>query len=75
MLPSASLLPSAKCQKYFSNFLLIADFFLSLLLLGFFKIDSDFKLSCSYYLCNIFHMNCYQGLLMYFILSCVLSEL
>jgi hypothetical protein len=35
MLPSASLLPYAKCYKSFSNFLLIADSFLSLLLLGF----------------------------------------
>jgi hypothetical protein len=60
---------TAKCHKSFSNFLLIVDFFLSLLLLGFFKIDSDFVLSCSCYLCNNFHMNC----LMYFILSCVLS--
>ena len=48
-LSSASLLPSAKCHKYFSNFLLIVDFFMSLLLLGFFKIDFD----------NNFHMNCY----------------
>jgi hypothetical protein len=68
---SASLLPSAKCHKSFSNFLLIVDFFLFLLLSGFFKFDSDFGLSCSCYLCNSFHMNCYHGLLMYFILSCV----
>ena len=74
-LPPASLLLSAKCHKSFSNFLLIADFFLSLLLLGFFKIDYYFGLSCSCYLCNIFHMNYYQGLLMYFILSCVLPDL
>jgi hypothetical protein len=46
MLPSTSLLPSTKCHKLFSNFLLIADYFLSLLLLGFFKIDSNFILSC-----------------------------
>jgi hypothetical protein len=65
MLPSASLFPSAKYHKSISNFFLIADFFLSLLILGFFKIDSD----------NNFHMNCYQGLLMYFILSCVLFDL
>jgi hypothetical protein len=38
MLPSASLFPFAKCYKYFSNFLLIVDFFLSLLILGFFFI-------------------------------------
>jgi hypothetical protein len=66
MLPSASLFPSAKYYKSFSNFLLIADFFLSLLLLSLFRIDSDFGLSC-----NSFHMIC----LMYFILSCVLSDL
>ena len=72
MLPSASLLPSAKCHKSFSNFFSIANFFLPLLLLGFFKFDYDFGLSCNCYLCNSFHMNCYQGLLMYFILSCVL---
>ena len=70
-LPSASLLPFAKCHKSFSNFLLSVDFFLSLLLLGFFKIDSDFHLSCNCYFYNNFHMNCYQGLLMYFIISCV----
>jgi hypothetical protein len=75
MLPSTSLLPSTKCHKSFSNFLLIVDFFLFLLLLAFFKFDSDFGLSCSCYLCNSFHMNCYQGLLMYFILSCVLLVL
>jgi hypothetical protein len=38
MLPSASLFTFAKCYKSFSNFLLIADFFPSLLLLGFFLI-------------------------------------
>jgi hypothetical protein len=65
-LPSASLLSSAKCHKSFSNFLLIVDFFLSLLLLSFFKIDYDFDLTR-----NNFHMIC----LMYFILSCVLSDL
>jgi hypothetical protein len=48
MLPSASLLPYAKCHKSFSNFLLIADFFLFLLLLGFFKFypDSNYLASC-----------------------------
>jgi hypothetical protein len=66
MLMSTSLLPYAKCHKSFSNFLLIAKFCLSLLLLIFFKIDSNFGLSC-----NSFHMIC----LMYFILSCVLSDL
>jgi hypothetical protein len=60
------LLSSAKRHKSFSNFLLIVDFFLSLLLLSLFMIDSDFGLSC-----NSFHMIC----LMYFILSCVLSNL
>jgi hypothetical protein len=40
MIPSASLLPYAKCHKSFSKFLLIADFFLSLLLIGFFMISS-----------------------------------
>jgi hypothetical protein len=64
MLPAASLFPSAKCYKSFSNFLLIANFFL--LLLSLFRIDYDFNLSC-----NSFHMIC----LMYFILSCVLSDL
>jgi cell division protein FtsW (lipid II flippase) len=65
-LPSASLLSSAKRHKSFFNFLLIANFFLSLLLLSLFMIDSDFGLSC-----NSFHMIC----LMYFILSCVLPDL
>jgi hypothetical protein len=64
--PSASLLSSTKCHKSFSNFLLIVDFFLSFLLLSVFKIDSDFRLTF-----NNFHMIC----LMYFILSCVLSDL
>jgi hypothetical protein len=59
MLPSASFFPFAQCHKYFSNFLLIDDFFL----LGFFKIDSDFGLSC-----NSFHKIC----LIYFILSCIM---
>jgi hypothetical protein len=59
------LLSSAKRHKSFSNFLLIDDFFLSLLLLSLFMIDFDFGLSC-----NSFHMIC----LMYFILSCVLSN-
>jgi hypothetical protein len=60
------LLSSAKHHTSFSNFLLIANFFLSFLLLSLFMIDSDFVLSC-----NSFHMIC----LMYFILSCVLSDL
>jgi hypothetical protein len=64
MLLSSSLFPSAKCYKFFSNFLLIADFFL--LLRSLFRIDSHFDLYC-----NSFHMICY----MYFILSCVLSDL
>jgi hypothetical protein len=62
MFPSASLLSSAKHHKSFSNFLLIADFFL----LGFFKIDSDFGSSC-----NSFHKIC----LIYFILSCIVIEI
>jgi hypothetical protein len=66
MISSASLFPCANCYKSFSNFILFADFFLSLLLLSLFRIDYDFGLSC-----NIFHMIC----LMYFILSCVLSDL
>jgi hypothetical protein len=60
------LLSSTKCHKSFSYFVLIVDFFLFLLLLSLFMIDSDFGLSC-----NIFHMIW----LMYFILSCVLSDL
>jgi hypothetical protein len=64
MLLFSSLFPSVECYKSFSNFLLIADFFL--LLLSLFRIDSNFGLSC-----NRFHMIC----LMYFILSCVLSDL
>ena len=59
-LTSASLFPSAKCYKSFSNF------FLSLLLLSLFRVDHDFGLSC-----NSFHMIC----LMYFIHSCVLYDL
>jgi hypothetical protein len=75
MLSSASLLPSAKCHKSFSNFLLIVDFFLFLLLPGFFKFDYDFAYLAVVTYVNSFHMNCYQGLLMYFILSCVLPDL
>ena len=36
------LLSSTKIHKYFSNFFLIVDFFLSLLLLSLFMIDSDY---------------------------------
>jgi len=59
MLPSAFLLSSIKRHKSFSNFLSIVGFFLFLLLLSLFKIDSDFDLSC-----NSFHM-------IYFIFSCI----
>jgi hypothetical protein len=53
------LLSSTKRHKSFSNFLSIVGFFLFLLLLSLFKIDSDFDLSC-----NSFHM-------IYFIFSCI----
>jgi hypothetical protein len=75
MLLFAFVLPSAKCHKSFSNFLLIDDLFMFLLLLGFFKFDSDFGLSGSCYLYNSFHRNFYQGLSMYFIFSYVLLDL